>query len=266
MFMRFFATLSKFAKIADHYSTVLPPKGENLTKQTLQIGAVRYRRCVTIDIDPEGFYFCIHVVFGKHPQIFIPWKDFRNIQESSIYRKPAKQFLIGEPPVGTIRIPEEIFKKMKNFLVFVLIILCTTVVQARAEAPVIQGQWYIQAVLTATSVPNANVREGHRKDEVWQIQQNGNSATLTTPNGSINGRFVSHTNEFPNGVWYFEAMVPNFMNLANLGAKFEVVIIKRSENVLGGGTTVTYMGNNSFGGPWAPIGLESWRFEATRSR
>ena len=155
---------------------------------------------------------------------------------------------------------------MKRFVIFALLILCATVVHAQAQAPFIQGRWYIQAVLTATSVPNANVKEGHRKDEVWQIQQNGNAATLTTPNGSISGRFVPQTNEFPNGVWYFEAMVPNFMNLANLGAKFEVVIIKRSANVLSGGTTVTYMGNNSFGGPWVPIGLESWRFDATPSR
>lgn len=112
----------------------------------------------------------------------------------------------------------------------------------------------------------ASAKEGHMKDEIWQIQQNGNAVTLTTPNGSINGRFVPQTNEFPNSVWYFEAMVPNFMNLGNLGAKFEVVIIKRSANVLSGGNTVTYMGNNSFGGPWVPIGLESWRFDATRSQ
>ena len=155
---------------------------------------------------------------------------------------------------------------MKKIIIFVSMILCITVAQAEAQAPFIQGQWYVRAVLTATSVPNANVKEGHMKDEVWQIQQNGNAATLTTPNGSINGRFVSQTNEFPNGVWYFEAMVPNLMSLTNLGAKFEVVIVKRSANVLSGGTTVTYMGNNSFGGPWVPIGLESWRFDATRSQ
>lgn len=116
MFMRLFATLSKLSKIAEHYSTNHPPKGENLTKQTLQIGAVRYRNCVTIDIDTQGFYFCIHMIFSKHPQIFIPWKEFRDIQESKIYQKRAKEFSIGEPPVGTIRIPEEIFIKMESYL------------------------------------------------------------------------------------------------------------------------------------------------------
>ena len=155
---------------------------------------------------------------------------------------------------------------MKKFGIVVWVILCAWITQAQAQSPAIQGQWYIRAVLTTTSVPNAHVKEGHRKDEVWQIQQRGNTATLTTPNGAINGHFVPQTPEFPGGVWYFQAMVPNFMNQRNLGAKFEVVIVKRSANVLSGGTTVTYMGNNSFGGPWVPLGLESWRFEAARTR
>ena len=152
---------------------------------------------------------------------------------------------------------------MKRFIVFITVILCVSV--AQAQAPSIDGKWYIRAVLTATSVPNAQVKEGFMKDEVWQIQQYDNTATLTTPNGSINGSFVPSTNEFPNGVWYFQAMVENFMNLPNLGAKFEVVILKRSADVLSGGSTVTYMGNNNFGGPWFPAGLESWRFDATRT-
>jgi hypothetical protein len=155
---------------------------------------------------------------------------------------------------------------MKRFGVFVWIILCISAVPAQAQSPSIHGQWYIKAILTTTSVPNPYVKEGHGKDEVWQIRQHGNTATLTTPNSSINGRFVPQTPEFPGGVWYFQAMLPNFMNQPNLGAKFEVVIVTRSANVLSGGTTVTYMGNNSFGGPWVPLGLESWRFNAARTR
>ncbi|MBU1168662.1 MAG: hypothetical protein KKD44_03770 [Proteobacteria bacterium] len=155
---------------------------------------------------------------------------------------------------------------MRIWYVFVLIALCASVVPARAESPLIQGTWNINAVLTTTSTPNDYVKEGHLKNEVWVIRQNGDSANLTTPSGTIDGRFVPQTQEFPTGVWQFEAMVPNLMNMPNLGAKFEVVIVKRSENVLSGGSTVTYMGNNNFGGPWVPIGMESWRFDATRKQ
>ena len=113
--MRLFSVFSKLPEIAERYSTENVPEGEKLTKRTLQIGAVRYRKCVAINIDAQGFYFRIHMVFGKYPQIFIPWKELRDIQESKIYGTRAKQFSIGDPPVGTIRIPEEIFNKMKGY-------------------------------------------------------------------------------------------------------------------------------------------------------
>lgn len=128
----------------------------------------------------------------------------------------------------------------------------------------IGGRWNVQAVIIAMSNPNDLVKEGHRKQEIWNIVEQGNTATLTTPSGSINGRFVPQTQEYPLGAWMFELMVPNMMNMPNLGAKYEVTILIRSENVISGGTTVTYMGNNGFGGPWYPIGMESWQFDATR--
>lgn len=155
---------------------------------------------------------------------------------------------------------------MKRWVLLFSMILCVWTSPAQAKAPVIQGHWTVNAVLTATSVPNHHVKEGHRKVENWQIRQNGNTATLTTPNGSINGRFLPSTREFPKGVWYFHAMVERFMNQPNLALKIEIVVVKRSPNVLGGGTTATYMGNNSFGGPWVPMGIESWRFDGKRSR
>lgn len=113
--MGLFSVFSKLPKIAERYSTGNVPEGEKLTNRTLQIGAVRYRKCVAVNIDAQGFYFRIRMVFGKYPQIFIPWKAFRNIQETKIYGKRAQQLSIGDPPVGTIRIPEEIFNKMKGY-------------------------------------------------------------------------------------------------------------------------------------------------------
>ena len=116
MIMRLFANISGFSKIAVQFPATQPPKGQGLTKQTIQIGSVRFRDCVIVNFDTNGFYFWIRAVFSKYPQIFIPWKELRSIQESRIYGKRAKQFSIGEPPVGTIRIPEEIFNKMKTYL------------------------------------------------------------------------------------------------------------------------------------------------------
>jgi len=153
---------------------------------------------------------------------------------------------------------------MKIVSVICTIVLAAITANGYAQANSIQGTWQVTAVITATSVPNAYVKEGHMKQETWRIMQQGNQATLTTPNGSIQGHFLAHTPEFPQGVWQFELAVPSFMGQQNLGAKFEVVIVPRSANVLSGGSTVTYYSVNMFSGQWVPAGLESWRFDANR--
>lgn len=152
--------------------------------------------------------------------------------------------------------------KIKTLLV-VAHILCLSG-WAYAQAPSIEGTWHVTAVLTATSVPNAYVKEGHLKEETWRIYQRGGAATLTTPNGSIQGQFVPQTYEFPQGVWQFELTAPYLMGQPNLGAKYEVVVLKRSDNVLSGGTKVTYYSINPYGGQWVPAGIETFRFDANR--
>ena len=153
---------------------------------------------------------------------------------------------------------------MKIGMALLLTTVLSLVASAYAQPPSIDGTWHVTAVLTVTSVPNAYVKEGHMKEETWRVSQQADSATLTTPNGSVQGRFIPQTYEFPQGVWRFELAVPNFMGQPNLGAKFEVVILKRSANVLSGGSTVTYYSVNPYGGQWVPAGMESWRFDATR--
>lgn len=153
---------------------------------------------------------------------------------------------------------------MKIVAAICTLVLAAITANGDAQADSIQGAWQVTAVITATSVPNAYVKEGHMKQETWRIMQQGNQATLTTPNGTIQGRFLAHTPEFPQGVWQFELAVPGFMGQQNLGAKFEVVIVPRSANVLSGGSTVTYYSVNMFSGQWVPAGLESWRFDANR--
>ncbi len=153
---------------------------------------------------------------------------------------------------------------MRNRLSWIPLLGLFVMATGVPAAPNIDGQWAITGVLAATSVPDPQVKEGYTKTETWQIRQNGEVATLTTPAGSVQGQYQPQTNAFPNGVWRFEVMVENLMNLPNLAAKYEVVLVKRSETVISGGTTVTYYGNNGFGGPWWPAGIESWRYDGER--
>lgn len=150
-------------------------------------------------------------------------------------------------------------KKQSFWFLFIFLIAAFP-----AYGKTLTGNWQVDAVLTATSTPTPQVKEGFRKVDRWQIKQNGNQAVLTGQAGSISGVYYASTPEFPGGVWKFEAVVHNLMNQPNLSAKFEIVIVQRSANVISGGFTTTYLGINYGGGPMVPLGLESWRFDGTR--
>ena len=56
MIMRLFSRFSGFGDIAAHYATPGPATGELQIKQTLQIGAVRWRKCADMVIFLPFFF------------------------------------------------------------------------------------------------------------------------------------------------------------------------------------------------------------------
>ena len=157
--------------------------------------------------------------------------------------------------------------KKFTFALFVFLLAASPIIvsTALAQPPSIQGTWEVDAVLTATPDPNEHVKPGFRTVDVWRINQQNGQAVLTTQAGSIDGRYFHPTLEFPTGVWKFEAVVHNLLNQPTLSARFEIVIVQLSANIIEGGSTVTYLGFNYAGGPAIPLGMESWRFDGKRT-
>jgi hypothetical protein len=62
-------------RLAAVYSTVNPPAGSIATRETLKIGAVVYKRCVTVGISDEGLYVSIW-----RKTLLIPWNHFTRIE------------------------------------------------------------------------------------------------------------------------------------------------------------------------------------------
>jgi hypothetical protein len=114
--MRFFARASGLTKLAERYPANHQPEGQKYTKQTLQIGAVRFRKSVTVYINPEGLYVWAHPIFSNYPPIFIPWSEVKRTQESSIYGGRAMLLSIGDPQMGTIRVKMGLFRLIETHL------------------------------------------------------------------------------------------------------------------------------------------------------
>ncbi len=150
-------------------------------------------------------------------------------------------------------------KPIRLFLLTCFVLVYSQIVYA-VTPPYIHGDWLITGTIVAMSAPNDYVHEGYTKQDSWSIQQQGNSATLTTAQGSIQGTFQETTPEFPGGAWYFSVKIPIGESII---LHMESYIISTTANTLKGAATNTYYGNSGFG--WSLAGSESWVYEGLRT-
>jgi hypothetical protein len=114
--MRIFAGISGWNRLAERYPAGDAPEGAKHTKQTVQVGAVRYRRCVTVCLSPQGLYVWARPILSKYPPILIPWDEIQHIQETRLYWERAMQLSVGSPQVGTITVQKRLFELIQPYL------------------------------------------------------------------------------------------------------------------------------------------------------
>ena len=116
LMLKLFAKASGLNKLADLYPAGGEPGGQRYTRQTVKVGAVRYRRCVTINVNPGGLYLLVRPTLGKHQSILIPWKEIKRIEKRRLYWDSARQLLIGDPKVATVTVFTSLFRVMHPYL------------------------------------------------------------------------------------------------------------------------------------------------------
>jgi hypothetical protein len=116
MIFKILSNLSGLSKLVDRYKTDLNPANLSLTGQTIQIGMVKYRKCVSFRADEAGLFLHIKVSLWKSRQILIPWKDMSQAGFTKIYWESAVSFNVGETYLATIAVPLQMFYLMKPFI------------------------------------------------------------------------------------------------------------------------------------------------------
>jgi hypothetical protein len=114
--MRIFAKVSGWTRLAEHYPAIDQPEGAKYTRQTVQVGAVRYRNCVTVCLSPQGFYLWARPIFSQYPPLLIPWGEIQRVQETRLYWERAMQLSIGSPQVATITLRMGLFRLIQPYL------------------------------------------------------------------------------------------------------------------------------------------------------
>jgi len=117
MIKGFFGRISGLDDFAKRYSVSREPQGTKLLKQNVQIGAIRYRRCVTVHVNSEGLFLQIQFIFCKsRPPFFIPWHEINNVQDTNLYWQKAALLSVGNSPAKQIIIPRSIFRLIEPHL------------------------------------------------------------------------------------------------------------------------------------------------------
>jgi hypothetical protein len=95
----------------ERYSTPNLPAGQIVQRQTVKIGAVTYKRCVTVGIATEGLYLTIW-----RKTVLIPWSEFKGVGQTMLYWQRVPLLTVANPPVATITVQNDLFEIMRGRL------------------------------------------------------------------------------------------------------------------------------------------------------
>lgn len=116
MMFTILSNLSGLSKLVNLYKTDLMPDNLSFTNQTIRIGLVKYRKCVTLRAFDVGLFLEIKVPLWKTRKILIPWKDLRHTGYTKIYWQSAASLIVGEDQSAAIAIPIQLFYLMEPFI------------------------------------------------------------------------------------------------------------------------------------------------------
>jgi len=116
MIFKILSNISGLSKLMAHYQTDLASDKFSLTGQTIQIGMVKYRKCVSILAAEAGLFLLINVPLWKSRKLLIPWKEMSQVGFTKIYWESAVSFNVGETYLATIAVPMQMFYLMKPFI------------------------------------------------------------------------------------------------------------------------------------------------------
>lgn len=103
-----------WSRLSEVYATTRQLPTRLLRRQTVVVGRVLYRNCITVGFDDIGLYLATGFpisIFGKRA-LFLPWTEFMRVDEGRLFWSRAAVLSLGEPVVGTITMPMELFNNV----------------------------------------------------------------------------------------------------------------------------------------------------------
>jgi hypothetical protein len=100
-----------WTKLAQTYATDRPPEGESVSRATMVIGAVTYKRCVSAWASADGLFLRVW-----RKTALIPWAEFQGIGRTTLYWESVPVLTVGEPPVASVAVQPAVFDMIRKYL------------------------------------------------------------------------------------------------------------------------------------------------------
>jgi hypothetical protein len=114
--MGVFAKVGCLGKLSHHYPATHDPGGVSHTKQTVKVGVVRYRKCVTMRFGTEGLFLWVCPPLGRQGRLLIPWDEIKQVRGTSLYGRQGVRMSIGDPEIGEITVYRDLFELVSTHL------------------------------------------------------------------------------------------------------------------------------------------------------
>lgn len=111
-----FAKMSGITALARCYPAADSPPDRIFPKQTVQIGPVRFKKCATVGMCPQGLHLQVKYWLAEYPPILIPWREIATVEETRLYWQKAMRLVIGATEKAVITMPMELFHRLSAFL------------------------------------------------------------------------------------------------------------------------------------------------------
>jgi hypothetical protein len=121
-------TTGGWRRLAEVFGTANPPTGQITKGETIQVGAVTYKRCVMLGVAKEGLYLAI----GRKAAL-IPWTEFNARGQATLFWQNVPMLTVGDPPVATMTLPMAVFQVMRGRLLVERVLQSSSTFAERAH-------------------------------------------------------------------------------------------------------------------------------------
>ena len=94
----------------------VPPRevDDAFRRQSLKVGQVLWRNCVTVAAPVDGLYLEVKapLPFLAKPPLLIPWSQIGSVEMVRLFWQEAYQLEVGRPLIATITLPGDLYHRV----------------------------------------------------------------------------------------------------------------------------------------------------------